>query len=712
MQGGSSAARGTRDHPLEPLLNPRSVAVIAASGRAHRPGNLIVESLRESGFSGPVYAVNPAYREILGYPCYGTVGDLPETVDLAILAGATDRIEGHLREAIAAGARAAFILATATSEVDGDPPLLARVRDLAREAGIPILGPYSIGFVNYAAGVGATWMKASAMTPGAIAAIVQSGATYGFLNALDPRLAFSLTVQPGQEATHTIADYMDYALDMPETRVLAIYLETLRDPEGFRSVLEKAKARGLPVVAIKPGRSAAGRAGVASHAGRLAGSEAGCEAVFERYGVMRCETMDEWFATAQMLAHEPRPGPGGVAAILDSGGQRSLLMDYASELGLPWSRINRDTTAGLRGRLAYGLPVENPVDAWGGDPDYPEVYRDCFKAIIEDPDSAMGVFFTEFGSKPSDQYLQMAGDLCRQLQVETGKPVIGVSHTARQFHPEVLLSMHDQGVPVLDGGKTALQAIRHAFAYRDFGLREPDESLTTADPAPVARWRGRLAQGALRDEEALALLADFGVPAVAMRPAADLAQTLAAGRALGWPVVLKTAEGVAHKTEARGVVLNLQDETALATAYQNLAARLGPRVLVMRQAPAGVELALGLVQDPQFGPLVMVGAGGTLVELLEDRCFALPPFGKDEAYRLLESLKVARLLAGYRGAPAVDRVALATAISGFSQLAASLGDAIAELDVNPLIAGPAGCLAVDALVVAQVLQETHTKEEP
>ena len=511
---------GGAGHRLAPLLKPRSIAVIGASGRQHRPGNLILESIKLSGFSGPVYPVNPGYSDIMGWRCFAALDEVPEPVDLAIVAGASERIEAQLREAIAQGARAAYIVATAYLEDDREPALLERVSSLAREAGMPLLGPNAIGFVNYTAPCAASWMTMHDMVPGPIAAIVQSGATYGYLNALDPRMRFCLTVHPGQEGVLSVADYMDYALDLPETRVLALYLETLADPGAFIAALAKARQRDIPVVAIKPGRSEAGARGVLSHAGRLAGSEAGVEAAFRRYGVLRCDTPDEWFATTLLMSHDRRPGPGGVAAIMDSGGQRALLMDKAEELGLDWADVGAETKALLASRLAPGLPAENPVDAWGGDEDWPSVYTDCFRAILHDPATAIGVYFTDFGAKATDDYLSHAGRLCAKLAEETDKPVIGATFTSRHFHDETIMAMDKAGIPVLDGGANAMRALAHAFAFRDMRLLPDAEPLQPCDPAIVARWRARLSGAeVLQESEALSLLRDFGLPTVEAIPA-------------------------------------------------------------------------------------------------------------------------------------------------------------------------------------------------
>ncbi len=688
-------------HRLEPLLNPRSIAIVGASGREGRPGYSAIRAAKAIGYEGAVYPVTPTYEEIEGLRCYPDIAALPGPVDLALIAGGTGRMEGQLAHAIRHGARAALMFANAWLPEETGPPMRARIGHMAREADIPLLGPNTIGYVNYRDGCAGTWVPPVARKPGPVAAIIQSGSTYSYANTLDPRVRFNLTIQPGQEAALTVAELMDYALEVPGTRVLAVYLETVRHPEAFLAALERAEREGVPVVAIRPGRSEAGARHIVSHTGRLAGADAAFEAVFRRHGVIRAETMDEWWSTIALMSHDRRPGPGGVAGIMDSGGQRALLSDHAEACGVPWADIGETTRAKLRARLDASLPAVNPVDAWAGDPDWPTVFGDCFQAVVADPDTAIGAVFTDFGANDVDEFTYQLAKVCTDAAARSDKPIVAATYTARQFHPGVLLALAENGIPVLDGGLTALRAIANAFAYRDFRARPAAPALAPADPDMAARWRKRLGAGAALDEiEAFALLADFGVPTVAARRADSEDAAIAAADAIGYPVAMKTAEpGIAHKTEADGVRLGLGDAGAAGAAYIDLARRLGPRVTVAAMAPVGTEVALGMVTDPQFGPLVMVGAGGVLVELLDDRRFALPPFGEAEALRLIESLRVAKLLAGHRGKPAADMGALARAVSRLSVLADTMRDHVREIDVNPMVAGAAGAVAVDALVL-------------
>ena len=409
--------------------------------------------------------------------------------------------------------------------------------------------------------------------------------------------------------------------------------------------------------------------------------------------------MDEWWATIALMSHERRPGPGAVAAVTDSGGQRALLADLAEDIGVPWTEVEPATEARLRAVLDPSLPAVNPVDAWAGEPHWAQVFAESLAAVVADPGSAIGVAFTEFGCGEHDDIPEGLARVCIDVAAETDKPVIAATFTARQFYPGATLDLANAGIPVLDGAEAALRAIRHAFDHRDFCAREASEAPAAAAATQVQWWRRRLVESPAVDEATgLELLSTFDIPVTPSRVTESAEEAARAAREVGLPVALKTGLVVAHKTDVDGVRLALADEAAVRAAYEDLAARLGSRVLVCAMAPAGVELALGVIRDPDFGPLVMVGAGGVLVELLADVQFALAPVSKREARELLERLRIYPLLLGLRGRPAADLDALCAVMSRLSALAVALEDVVEEIDINPLIATPQGCVAVDALV--------------
>ena len=665
----------------------------------------MVVELQRGGYEGSIYPVNPGYEDVLGLRCYPSIAELPEPVDLAILGVSNARVEQALSDAVAAGARSAVTFSSLFEEeppADG-PALPERLGAIARSAGIAMCGGNGMGFLNLDTGLRATgFATPDDMRAGPVTFISHSGSAFAAVAFNDRGIGFNLIVSSGQEIVSTMADYMEYALGRESTRVLALLLETVRDPQRFRAQLQRAAEADIPVVALTVGRTEGSKAMVTAHSGALAGEHGAYEAVFDAYGVHEVLTLDE-MADAMELFSSPRRVRGsarGIASVHDSGGERALFVDMANDLGVPFAAITEQTRAAIDDTLDPGLEATNPLDAWGTGIDADRIFRESFLVMHEDPDTAVLAFvvdLTRQGEPYDEGYLQVAKDVFEA----TTKPFCIVSNLASAVALEEAAYLRDAGIPVLEGTRSGLVALRALIAQRDAADRPPLEA-----PTPVAedvrdRWRQRLGEGTEIDElEGLRLLADYGIPVIPTREAGSVAVAVGAANELGWPVAIKTAApGVQHKSDVGGVALGLADADALRTAYEDIAARLGPRVVVAPMAPKGVEVALGVVRDPTFGPLVLVAAGGVLVELMKDRQLALPPLDEHRARSLIDRLRSRPLLDGVRGAPAADVASLAFAISRLSVLAGDLGDLIAALDVNPMIVSPGGCVAVDALVI-------------
>lgn len=433
----------------------------------------------------------------------------------------------------------------------------------------------------------------------------------------------------------------------------------------------------------------------------LAGNDAAYEAVFEQRGVLRVQSLDEMTATLALLSRHPRLGPGEFASVHDSGGLRGMVIDLAHRIGVPFAEMNAQTTAKLADTLAFGMPAVNPVDAWSGFANYREIFGGCLEALAADPATAITVLFADISAE--DGVSQGFRDLVLQAAERTGQPVGVALNWSRHRSMQSLVDLTLRGIPIMDGAENALLAVKHAFAYREFRSRAPIAAPPPPAEAVIAKWRERLVSGEPLDEfESGQLLSAFGVPVAPGRIAQSLEDALAAAEGLGYPVVLKTAAaGITHKSDVDGVRPGLVDPAALTEAYADLSERLGARTLVcaMSASGPGVEVALGIVVDDQFGPLVMVAAGGVLVEVLRDRRFLLPPVDTAAALRSIDALQIKPLLDGVRGSLPVDRNSLCQAIANLGVLATELGDLLTEVDVNPIIAGPNGCVAVDALVI-------------
>jgi acyl-CoA synthetase (NDP forming) len=685
-------------HKLDRLLRPKSVALVGASPKEGSVGRGMITSTGMPGTPCKIYFVNPGYNEIDGQKCYRSLSDLPEVVDLAVLGIANARLEAALDEVIACGIGAVTIFASGYVENDSEPKLTERITAKARANGIAICGGNCMGFYHLDYGLRVCGFPPPAwIRNGNVAFITHSGSAFSALCHTDRRFGFSLAVSAGQELATDVAKYMDFALEIPATKVIGLFLETVRDPAGFKESLAKAQAKGVPVVALKVGRTAESAALAVSHSGAVAGNHAAYQALFEHYGVIEVANMDDLVNALHLFSSERKLAAGGLATMHDSGGFRELVLDLGIEIGVPFAKISEVTRDKLATRLDYGLEPINPLDAWGTGNDWEAIFEDCLQALVDDPDTALASFCVE----ARDQYYLSVGyaDVLRRVQKRTSKPVFYTTNLGSNANLDLTTRLAHDGVPVLSGVTSMLSVVKKAMAERDRAALGPD-AIAAAAPGLRAKWQQRLANGNLSEAEALDLLADYGVSVVPHVFAGSEAEAMKAAEQVGYPIVLKTAmPGILHKSDVGGVKLNLADAVAAKAAYADLAARLGPRVLIMPMAGKGTEISFGMTHDAQFGPIVMIGAGGVLIEMMKDRRFALPSFGPKTARWQIDKLSLRPLLDGKRGAKPADIDKLAEAFAAFSVLAADLDGLVSEIDVNPLIVNERGAVAVDALIV-------------
>jgi acyl-CoA synthetase (NDP forming) len=497
-------------------------------------------------------------------------------------------------------------------------------------------------------------------------------------------------------------DYLDFALDLPSTRVVGLFMETARNPEGLRRALEKANARRIPVVALKVGRTELAARLTVSHTGAIAGEDTSYDALFDRYGVHRVDDLEQFSTALIMFAQPHAVGSGGLVSIHDSGGERQLLIDRAHAAGVALTQLAPASVERLGQLLDPGLPAVNPLDAWStGGPDYHVSVQQCFATLMSDPQAALGAVVHDRapGGGIHESYL----DYLRAGHDASGKPAFLVANTRGSGSDPQVLAATREGFPVLDGLSPFLRGARALLDQRDFVARRRSAPLRIADDV-LERWRARLRQpGVLDEHECMELLHDAGLPAVATQIVNSEKETRSVAQALGVPVVVKTAvRGIDHKSDVDGVRLGLGDADAAAAAWRDLAARLGPRALVAPMIRAqGVELLLGMIRDEQFGPVVVMGFGGLHVEALRDVAHLLPPFAPEDAARRLAALKLYPLLASRRHRRPLAVDAFCATAARFSALVAGVAEELAEIDLNPVIVHADGCSIVDALIVAR-----------
>jgi acetate---CoA ligase (ADP-forming) len=705
------------------MLEARSVALVGASPRPASFGLRMREEIGKSAAQPRIYLVNPRYAELDGRQCFASLADLPEVPELALLAVPDGALEEQLTLAAERGSQGAVIFGNAHEDRPPDdtaPELRDRLAAIARGAGMALCGAGCMGFVNVSHGLRAIgYTEPDPLPAGPVALVTHSGSVFSALLRARRGFGFTLAVSSGQELVTAAPAYLDYALGLPDTQVLALVLEAIRDGAGLRRVLATAASRDIPVVLLTAGSSAGGRELVAAHSGALAGSDGGWEALARAYGVHRVSDLAEFTDAIELFAAGRRvraatSGPvsdypagvsprTGIATVHDSGLERAHVVDVAESLDVPFADIGAATVARLAELLDPGLHPANPLDVWGTGADTRDLIGGSLLALAEDPAvAAVALAIDLVHELDGDQSYPLA---MLDLAERTDKPLAVLSNVSSAIDPDLARQLRGHGVPVLEGTRSGLLALRHLLDHARRGAADAAPAVASRiDPQRRARGTALLTSGEATGAPLLSLLADYGIGVARARPAADVDAALAAAAEIGYPVVLKTDEPhVLHKSDVRGVVQGIGDPGRLAAAYADVASRLGPRVLVCQTVPAGVELALGITCEPELGPLIVVGAGGVLVELLADRVVALPPVSAELARQLVNRLRIGRLLAGVRGAPAADLDAVAEAIAGLSVLALELGDHLEALDINPLICGPDGAVAVDALAIASPL---------
>ena len=735
----------TRDVPaalapsidLRPLFAPRSIAVVGASPR-NTIGLTLRDNLQRMGSDTRCWFVNPKYDELHGERAYPALEALPERPDTVILAVNPLRATRFAQEAADAGVPSLVIPGGGVVEGGEAAAQMQReVRDIAIRHGIALLGPNCMGMVDWTTNTTNYIGDVNPWLPrGHVAGLAQSGSvTDAFIHSPGSRIGYSRIVSVGAEVVLDLCDYLAYCLDDPETHAVMLFVEGFKRPERFLALADHALAIGKPILAVKVGRSAQAQAAAVAHSGSLAGEDRVTDAALDAAGVIRCHDLDELMEAAELVAGCGRVGRsvrrGRTGVVTVSTGEASLVADLAERVGLDLPPVPVPAREAILRDLPTMGYIGNPLDPWGAD-DAPAAYGASFEALAASGayDVLAIVHDSPFRNLPSE--VEVANDVSTALIAATADrphilPVY-VSLTSGDMSDETKATLDAAGgMPMLRGAIEAFGAIarvawwegrREARAATGAAPRRPEWASLAASRTPwgadetldpLARAERAGSRRALPELESLERLAAAGVPVTDVRrvPSDDRGDgAVEAWRAFGGgPAVLKLdALELAHKTEAGGVRLDLRDEGAVRAAVDalretaNSAGILIRGLLVEAMAPAGVELIVGGRRDDVFGPAVVIGLGGILAEVLDDVVVMLAPVTADEVERALDRLRGAALLRGVRGSTGVDTSALARAV-------VAIGDAlvadpsIVEVDCNPVIAGPEGAVAVDALVV-------------
>ena len=682
----------SQSHRLHAMFEARSMAIVGASARPGSFGSQLAAAVISNNYSGKISFINPRGGAILGHEALPSISELDHAPDVAVLGIAAKNLERALLDAIDVGAKSAVIFDSCHGQTETDMPILQRLKDIAREANLPVCGGSGMGFLNNHSGAVASFYPCEHMKPGGISLIAHSGSVFTVLGMNDPRFRFDLMVSPGQEIGASVDEYIAYAAGRDTTRVIAVFMESARNPQGLVDSLCLARDAGVPVVVCKVGRTEKSARLARSHTGALVGSHAAYETVFAECGAISVSTVDELMNTALLFSSGRIPGQGGAGLVTDSGGLREMQVDLAEESKTKLAVLSDETNNKLRHILPSELVPSNPLDCAASlTDDFAKVFDNGLQIFAEaDEVSMLG-----FEADMRDDYIydEALYEHAKNLLNYTDKPVFCYTSFAQTNNRNLGGELIELGIPCLNGAEITMNAIRHLQNWADSrnAYVELPPKFTTIKSLP---------DNLSGEAASLQLLSEFNVPVAQGKVCIDKEALISATNQLGFPLVLKTAEpGIDHKSDQDGVVLNINDVTSLQTAYAELSSRLGARVIVQQQAPSGIELAFGCVVDADFGPLVMVSAGGTLVELFDQREFARAPFGAQKAEVMIKKLSVAKLIEGVRGDVPRDMKAAAQALSDFSCACAALKNHVVEIDVNPVVVTESCAVAVDALIV-------------
>ncbi|MDC8758475.1 bifunctional acetate--CoA ligase family protein/GNAT family N-acetyltransferase [Janthinobacterium fluminis] len=700
---------------FDSLFKPQSVALIGASRKERSIGATLLNNMRQGGYAGAIWPVNPKYEELAGLPCYGRVAALPEAPELAVICTPPATIPALIRELGARGTKAAIVMTAGLDvlKAGGGKTVHQAMLDAARPHLLRILGPNSVGLLVPALGLNASFAHTGAQ-PGKIAFVSQSGALVtGVLDwAKANGIGFSKFVSLGGAGDVDFGDLLDYLAGDADTGAILLYMQDLRAARKFMSAARVA-ARSKPVIVLKAGREAEGAAAAASHSGALAGSDGVYDAAIRRAGMLRVDSSEELFNAAETLAHAKPQRGGRLAIVTNGGGLGVMATDALVGAGGRLAELSEATRQQLGRVLPPAWPQANPVDIGGDAP--LQRYLAALPPLLEAPEADALLFLHAPSAMVSSAELAEAlAPLARAAPRNVLSCWLGGAEVApaRQI-------LSRAGLPSYATPERAVLAFMQIVQYRrnqDLLMEVPAQL-----PAAAAPQRARVraivaaALAAGQDElgqcESQQVLAAYGIPVADTRMARDVEHALALAGEIGYPVALKIhAPALPHKSDVGGVALDLETPEALRAAAAAMLKRVrrlrpdaalqGFAVQRMARRPQAQELIVGVSSDPVFGPVVLVGQGGVAVEVTADRAIGLPPLNMALARDMLGRTRVAKLLAGYRNLPAADLDAICHTLIQVAELAADVAE-LAELDINPLLADAGGVIALDARIRLQ-----------
>jgi acetyltransferase len=677
------------------VLRASSLAIVGASERGKWPKQ-IVGNLRELGYPGRVYLINPRQQEVFGEKSFPSLLDLPEKVEHAIVIVPGAAVPKVLEEAEEVGLASATVYAAGLG--DGDDPASqqrgAWLRDFLRKSCLRIAGPNCMGAQSYRERLFAyPNAELSRLPPGPLACIFQSGGTLQFWmkSAADRGIRFSYAISSGNEVDLDLADYLNFVIDDPETRQIVLFIEGIRRPQAFMEAAARALAAGKPLLAIKTGATARSQMAAQSHTGAIAGDYAAYLAMCERYGIVNCRNLEDLLEAALAFQCGRLPRGPRIGFVTTSGGTVDLLYDYAEAEEAVMPAFADSTIAALAPHMQEGITPKNPLDL--GIPSTLAAAAEVCEVVARDPNVDILAWA---GQLPRKKAAWPDVTPLRRLLAVTDKPVLAFGRMIYQVTSESIEIQKAVGFPFLQGLEPTLRALNSLAFY---AARQGRRPVALPPPRPST----------LSPETLETTLAGYGITLPQSRSVATPAEAGAAAEAIGFPVVLKIrSPDILHKTEAGGVVLDLASGEMVQAAAETLlasarAAYPEARIegFLVQEMVGGIEAILGARSDELYGPVLLVGSGGILVELFKDAALRLLPVTETDVSAMVDGLKLNRLLAGYRGRPAADRLALEATALSLARFFLDHRERIADIEINPLMIRASGCgaVAVDVRVL-------------
>ncbi len=703
------------------VLNPRSIVIVGASVDPRSFGGFVLANLVRFGYDGELHLVSRSSTEIDGRRCVKTIYELPEGIDVAVLAIPEAGVFDAVRELVARKVRAAVLFASGYAEAgDEGRAKQEALATLAREGGLLLVGPNCMGYTNLAAGIPLTFEPLPARErearPG-IAIVAQSGFMAANLRDafLGRGLPTTTVFSTGNEVSLGVEDVLAHYIDDAQVRVIVTYVEQIRRPQQFLQLAAKSRVAGKPIVLLMPGRSVRAREAAQSHTGALAGDHATATALLRREAVVVVSSLDELFDTAAILLRYPRPPAGGIAFMTGSGAMKNIALDFCDELGLELPPLAASTVEKMTAVLPSYAVAENPLDYTTISVRQPGAVGELLVTMLDDP--SIGGIVLAIPVGPEVAQRDKAEHIVPAFARTTKPAVLVLTGDTGPVAPFFLAAIQASGVPLFRSADRALRALRHVAAYGEALERAARAFGEAGNAVPLQRpdmdGAGPWVDGVLPEYQGKAWLATAGLPVPQGRLARDQDEAVRIARQFGYPVVIKAqASSLPHKSDVGGVVVGLSDEAALRTGWQRLIdsvtshrpdLRLGDGldgVLVETMGARGLELVVGAKRDAEWGPILLVGLGGVWIEALQDVRLIPADLALPDIVVELGRLKAASLLKGIRGAAAVDVAAVARVVALIGEQMRA-NPQIVEIDINPLVAYPDRVLALDALVVVK-----------